>query len=333
MRITRKILFTLLYAVGIPKLFRYANKDALTILFYHGVAPERTEGIYNYSRKHITPKAFRTHLEYIAKHYNVLSLDEAIKRLRAGTLPRHALAITFDDGYRNFYAHALPVLKEFKMPATVFLVTDFVLKMKPLWVDRLEYLIGHGTGSRQERIAEDRRLRAELKSLPTDECERRLAARESAEEVALLNFSGEGEVYAPLTVTEIREIQEDGITIGAHTKSHPSLPHLPYEEAAEEILGSKQALEMSFGEISQLFCYPSGRWTEETEQLVIRAGFGGALTTIEGANFADTHPYRLRRFGMDGVEDRERCAAVICGMRSFLRNIQRIMLGQMRMTT
>jgi peptidoglycan/xylan/chitin deacetylase (PgdA/CDA1 family) len=326
----RKILFTFLYAVGMPKLFRYINKDALTILFYHGVAPERTEGIYNYSRKHISPNAFRTHLKYIAEHYTVLSLDEAIQRLRAGTLPRHALAITFDDGYGNFYAHALPVLKEFKMPATVFLVTDFMLKMKPLWVDRLEYLIGHAPSSREERVAEDRRLRAEFKSLPTKECERRLAAKEAAEGVALINFSGEGEVYAPLTVTEVREMQADGITIGAHTKSHPSLPHLPYEEAAEEIIGSKQALEMTFGEISQLFCYPSGRWNEEIEQLVMRAGFRGALTTIEGANFAHTHPYRLRRFGMDGVEDRERCAAVISGMRSFLRNIQRTMLGQRR---
>jgi peptidoglycan/xylan/chitin deacetylase (PgdA/CDA1 family) len=317
----RKLLFTLLCRGGFHHLFRYFNRRSLTVLLYHGVAPERDHGIYNYKGKHVSPEAFRRHLGYIARHYNVLPLDESFQRLREHTLPRYALAITFDDGYRNFYTHALPLLKEFRMPATIFLVTDFVLQKKPLWVDRLEYAIGQKKVSREERIAEDIRLRAELKMLPTSECERRLEPIERQIGSTLRDFSAERAVYAPLTGSEIKDMQEAGITVGGHTKSHPSLPHLSDAEAAEEIEESKQALEEHFGAISQLFCYPYGRWNEKTEQLVMRAGFTGALTTIEGVNSAGTHPYRLRRFSMDGVEDIGRCAAAISGMRLFLRKV------------
>jgi peptidoglycan/xylan/chitin deacetylase (PgdA/CDA1 family) len=320
----RDTFYALLYAVGAHHFFRYFNGRALTVLLYHGVAPETGQGIYNYKGKHISPEAFKRHLDFVARYYTVLPLDESFRRFRERTLPRHALAITFDDGYRNFYTHALPLLKESGMPATIFLATDFVLKKRPLWVDRLEYAIGQKRISREERIAEDTRLRAELKSLPNRECERRLAPIEKQIGSTLYDFSAEREVYAPLDETEIQEMQSVGITIGGHTKSHASLPHLSDAEAAQEIEESKQALEARFGTISQLFCYPYGRWNEKTEQLVIEAGFSGALTTIEGANFPGTHPFRLRRFSMDGVEDIRRFAAAISGLRLFLRKVTRV---------
>lgn len=307
---------------GLPHLFRYFNRHALTVLLYHGVAPKRAQGIYNYRGNYISPEAFRGHLGYIARHYNVLPLDESLQRLREHTLPRYALAITFDDGYQNFYSHALPLLKEFRMPATIFLVTDFVLQKKPLWVDRLEYAIGQKEVSREERIEEDIRVRAELKNLPSSKRERRLEAIERQTGAALRDFSGERAVYAALTESEIKDMQEGGITLGGHTKSHPVLSHLSDGEATEEIVGSRRALEEHFGVISQVFCYPYGRWNEKTEQLVTEAGFTGALTTIQGVNSADTHPYRLRRFTMDGVDDIGRCAAVISGMRLFLRRLK-----------
>lgn len=318
----RKLLFMLLCWGGLPQLFRYFNRQALTVLLYHGVAPKRAQGIYNYRGKYISPEAFRGHLGYIARHYTVLPLDKSLQRLREHTLPRYALAITFDDGYQNFYTHALPLLKEFRMPATIFLVTDFVLQKKPLWVDRLEYAIGQKGVSREERIEEDMRVRAELKKLPSSKRERRLEAIERQTGAALRDFSGERAVYAPLTESEIKDMQEAGITLGGHTKSHPVLSHLSDGEAREEIVGSRRALEEHFGAISQVFCYPYGRWNEKTEQLVTEAGFTGALTTIQGVNSADTHPYRLRRFTMDEVDDIRRCAAVISGMRLFLRRLK-----------
>jgi peptidoglycan/xylan/chitin deacetylase (PgdA/CDA1 family) len=320
----RDIFYAFLYTLGVHHFFRYFNGRSLTVLLYHGVAPETNQGIYNYKRKHISPEAFKEHLGFIARHYTVLPLDESFRMLRERKLPRHALAITFDDGYKNFYTYALPLLKEFRMPATIFLASDFVLKKKPLWVDRLEYAIGQKKLSREERIAEDSRLRAELKSLPSRECERRLMPIEREVGATLYDFSDERAVYAPLNESEIKEMQEIGITIGGHTKSHASLPHLSDAEAAEEIEGSKQALEEHFGQISELFCYPYGRWDLKTEQLVIEAGFSGALTTIEGANVPGTHPFRLRRFSMDGLEDIKRFTATISGARLFLRKVTHV---------
>jgi peptidoglycan/xylan/chitin deacetylase (PgdA/CDA1 family) len=319
----RELLFTFLLKAGACHLFQYINRRSLTILLYHGVAPKHEQGIYNYKGKNISPEAFRKQLSYIARHYTVLPLDESVQKLRENNLPLHALAITFDDGYRNFYTHALPLLKEFNMPATVFLVTDFVLRKKPIWVDRLEYAIGQKNAPREQRIAEDTRIRGELKMLTTRECERRLEPIERQAGSTLEDFLAERAVYAPLNEGEIIDMRRAGITIGAHTKSHPSLPHLSELDAKEEIGGSKRALERHFGAISQLFCYPSGRWNETTERLVREAGFAGALTTVEGVNTSKTHPFRLRRFSMDGIEHVARCAAAISGLRSFLRNTRR----------
>ena len=215
----RDIFYAFLYTLGVHHFFRYFNGRSLTVLLYHGVAPETNQGIYNYKRKHISPEAFKEHLGFIARHYTVLPLDESFRMLRERTLPRHALAITFDDGYKNFYTYALPLLKEFRMPATIFVASDFVLKKKPLWVDRLEYAIGQKKLSREERIAEDLRLRAELKSLASRECERRLMPIEREIGATLYDFSDERAVYAPLNESEIKEMQEIGITIGGHTKS------------------------------------------------------------------------------------------------------------------
>jgi peptidoglycan/xylan/chitin deacetylase (PgdA/CDA1 family) len=317
----RKLVFMLLYTGRVHELFRYFNRNKLTILLYHGVAPAKTQGIYNYLGKHVSPDAFRAHLTYIAQRYTVLSLDDALRRLKERTLPCYALAITFDDGYQNLYSHAFPLLKEFGIPATIFIATDFVLQKRPLWVDRLEYALGQKEGARAELVAEDMQLRSELKALPNTELESRLTAIERQAKVALRNFSGERAVYAPLSETEVKVLQKAGIGIGGHTKTHLSLPHLSDGEAAEEIAGSKLALEEKFGTISQVFCYPYGRWNQKTEQLVIEAGFAGAVTTKEGANPVGIHPFRLQRFSMDGVEDIRRCAAATSGLLLFMRKL------------
>lgn len=298
------------------------HRNTLTILLYHGVAPKENRGIYNYRGKFIEPKHFERQIRYFAQHYTIVALDKGVQMLREGTLPKYALAVTFDDGYRNFYTYAFPVLKKLNIPATMFLATDFVLEKKPLWVDRLEYAMGKRAGSYGEKTAQDRAIRDALKKMPNAERESRLRAIEQESGVSFKDFEGERSVYAPLSGPEILEMQDAGITFGAHTKSHPILSRETPEQIKEEIRGSKIALERLCGKISTVFAYPNGQigdWNEETERTVISSGFEAALTTIEGVTTRKTHPLRLKRITMDGTDDGPTFAVITSGVRAYLR--------------
>ncbi|WP_240485118.1 polysaccharide deacetylase family protein [Aestuariibacter salexigens] len=89
--------------------------DNATILLYHHVGSETPPSTT------VSVETFKTHLEYLDKHTTVLPLQTIIEALQAGeALPDNAVAITFDDGYRNIYENAFPLLKRYDMPFTVF---------------------------------------------------------------------------------------------------------------------------------------------------------------------------------------------------------------------
>ena len=325
----KRLILTLCDIFGISAMFRFLHKDSLTILLYHGVAPYEERGaraqasIYNYRGKFIDPMHFERQMRYLARRYHIVGVDDGIQMLRERRLPRRALAITFDDGYRNFYEYAFPILKRMRIPATMFMVSDFILHKRPLWVDRLEYAVGAMSGTKRERIARDAKMRADMKKVPDTEREKRLQQIEHAAGRSLVDFSGERSVYAPLSLDEIQQMRESGITFGAHTKTHPILSTVSAERGADEIRGSRDALEAHIP-LSPLFAYPNGErgdWNDVIEQTLAEAGFTGALTTIEGFNTADTHRFALRRMVMDATGGRA-FAATASGVRLFLRTLR-----------
>ena len=300
----------------------------MTILLYHGVAPqeERTDlpaqaGIYKYRKKFISPEIFEQQLEYLKKEYTILPLEEALQRLRSGNLPKNALSITFDDGYENNYLYAFPILKGLELPATFFVTTDFVFEKKPLWVDRLEYASGAGDAPAAVKQKRDGELRAKFKKFSANEREERLRYLESKTR-SLENFAADRRVYAPLTTEQMSEMVEAGMQIGAHTKSHPILSYLSFDEARSENVSSKLMLEQHGFVISPVFAYPNGQlhdWSERDERIAQEAGFTAALTTIQGVNTRETPAYRIRRIAMDGTDaEIATVASVVSGMRLYL---------------
>src|SRR4051812_45589934 len=134
-RDARSAIFTVIDRAGIPNLFL---TDAPRILLYHGVTDEPGEGIFNYRSKFVPTSAFAAHIAWFKRKFTVLPLSEFVERRMEGTLPKRALAITFDDGYENNYSAAYPILRDAHVPATFFLTTDFVDKQIPLPVDMIE---------------------------------------------------------------------------------------------------------------------------------------------------------------------------------------------------
>ncbi|KKW19787.1 MAG: Polysaccharide deacetylase [Parcubacteria group bacterium GW2011_GWA2_51_10] len=240
-------------AVGLHHILRFLHGKELTIVLYHGVAPNKDFGIYNYRHKFIDPDVFEEQIKYFRRRYTIVPLDEGIRMMYERRLPKNALAITFDDGYRNWYEYAFPILKKYSVHATMFIATDFVFKKNPLWVDRLEYAIGLENDDIESKINRDAEIRAQLKKVGSIERERHLAAIERSSSAEFRNFEMERAVYTPLTNTDIEAMKNSGITFGAHTKSHPILSTLSAQETEVEVRDSVIALKEVTHNISETF--------------------------------------------------------------------------------
>jgi peptidoglycan/xylan/chitin deacetylase (PgdA/CDA1 family) len=284
----------------------------LQILVYHRVNDERD------AYWPATPvRDFRAHMEHLASHCAVLPLDAAVTLLAAGELPDNAVCVTFDDGYRDTYLHAWPILARLSLPATVFLATSPLDTGQRLWHDALfsafrqteaRALDGFGRPAMHlplrtldERLAAQERVRAFLWSVGFDE---RRAWLERLRQALGVDGAAPG-ARTMLSWDEVRRMQDTGIACGAHTVTHPVLAHMPPDRAAAEIAGSKRALERALGARVQAFAYPGGKpgdFSVETVRLVREAGFSCAVTTLFGSNPPGQDRYSLRRVALADLD-------------------------------
>ncbi len=308
----RTLLFSALDLLQLPRL---VQTTAPRILLYHGVTDEHGEGIFNYRGKFVTTRAFRAHLTYFKRTFEVVGLAEQVERIKAGTAAR-TLSITFDDGYANNYHEAFPILRELGVPATFFVTTDFVDKKQPLPVDIIEYAIGAASGSREDRIKTDLALRQKMKALPVAD------ARALLEEVIRtygrdLRIDIERTSYRPLTWQQVAEMESAGMTFAPHTRTHPILSRLSQSEAREEIVGSKEALAAHAAHPLNIFACPNGGtddFTAETIEILKTAGFAASLTTDARAIVPTDDAFALPRFTMDGANDMSRARLIVSGL-------------------
>jgi peptidoglycan/xylan/chitin deacetylase (PgdA/CDA1 family) len=253
---------------------------------------------------------FAARAKHIATHYVVLPLEELAERLGRGQIPRRALALTFDDGYRDTLTHAAPILARYGLPATVFLTTGYIGTPDMPWYDSLALAVK--TSSRDElRLttasvlplrSPNERLQAlpavlrHLKVLPDDD-----RRRELARVIAQLRPTGpDRPKRLMLTWDEVRALRGLGFSIGAHTIGHPILSRLALLQSRQEINGSKIAIEEALGTRVHAFAYPNGGpddYDQTTVHLVREAGFTCAVTTRRGLNTPRTSPLELRRGG------------------------------------
>ncbi len=275
------------------------------VLMYHHVT-DRPEPFF----PHVTRKVFARQMEFVRKHFRVTELGRLAELVKNGEpIPPRVLALTFDDEYEDFYRNAFPLLREYRIPATVFITTGCVDTGGIPWTDELGFLFRE-TGksglklSRAEggevfswteessRLSEFRRVKALLKNVFEDE------RRELFEQVRRQLAVTEKNPSRILGRSEIREMAAAGIDFGAHTVNHPILTRVPPRIAREEIEGSKRDLEEILGREVEGFCYPNGEagdFDEVIEGMVRHVGFQYACSTIDGVNAAAADPYALKR--------------------------------------
>jgi peptidoglycan/xylan/chitin deacetylase (PgdA/CDA1 family) len=283
---------------------RLVPPGKLTVLFFHRVFARRDELMPGEP----TAKGFDRLLGWLQTQYTMLPLDEAVRRLKDGSLPPAAAAITFDDGYRDNFEVAAPLLKKRGVPATFFIASGF-LDGGIMWNDVVAEAARRAQGEALrvpelslpplpittwgERGQALTTILQAIKYLPLDQ--RSLAVD------AVARASG---VPIPrdlmMTSKHVRALAREGFTIGAHTVNHPILTQLPDRLAAHEIVHGRDQLESLLGRRVSLFAYPHGRAGTDYDarhvQMVRSAGFDAAFSTEPGVGHRRDNFFELPRF-------------------------------------
>lgn len=276
------------------------------ILIYHRVNDD-----YDPFLPALPVAAFRKQMEFLKRNFPVLSLNE----LASGSFPenrkKYCVAITFDDGYRDNFLCALPVLKDFSLPATIFLTTGCLESGELPWYDQISWAfklttqarlsLGHLGGpeacldGRSERLQAMRRTLAWLRAVKEDDRLRHIPQLLDALRVpAYLSVPN-----PMLSWEEVRQMSKQNISFGAHTVSHPALAKMRGDRLEAEIMGSKNKIEEKLQIPVRHFAYPFGQPSDvstEAKQAVQRAGFSTAVTTVWGFNRPGDDLYELKRF-------------------------------------
>lgn len=301
-----------------PLTWRWRKPGSLVVLMYHRVLPvdslaRRTEqpGMY------VSPETLDMHLTEIASRFELMHLDDWLRRAEhAAPLPRLACAITFDDGWRDNYEHALPILERHCAPATIFLVADFIGTNYRFWPNRLLSLLEKEwacSGSVVfpeplrpvvEPVLARARRRGEFRPEEADEavCAAKRFDEGRIRELILAAEQGCPDAVLSRDIVSTDEIVRmaatDLIRFGSHTATHFRLGgDASPEDLRREIVLSRDPLRQICGQEIEVFCYPNG----ETSPVAIdqvRRHYLGAVTTRPGWQTPSGDRHLVRRIGV-----------------------------------
>lgn len=300
-----------IYDSQIQRLMAPTNR--LLVLMYHRVIDDPRADPFQLGmcvQKH----RFAEQLAWLKKSAHVMALDEAVSRLLAGDpLPPRAVAITFDDGYRDNLTTAAPLLKQHGFPATIYVVTGHLEENTPLWWDQVIAMMASTSKQTLDTLA------LGLPELPPklslaaghrrDSCILLLEALWSHNALHIQETLSRLAVQlkpapapclqaARMTPREVQALAAQGFSIGGHTITHVDPKHLNRAQLLHELSASRHALQTLCQQPVDSFAYPGGRSSVWMPDLLAEAGFHHAVTTVRGINQAPIERYAIARIGM-----------------------------------
>lgn len=276
----------------------------LSILIFHRVLPAQ-DALFP---SEMDADRFDTVISWLNHWFNLLPLEKAVDCLIDGALPSRAACITFDDGYADNATAALPILREYGVPATFFIATGYlnggrmwndtiiesVRSTRSKWVDASSL----GAGNMPTvTITEKRSTIGELVRLI-----KYRGVEERDEIAAAINEQCGVDLPNHLMMNDagVRELHESGMGIGAHTVDHPILRLCSEGETIRQVSESREYLEALIGDDVRLFAYPNGKpgtdYRPDQARLVEELGFKAAVSTAPGASGKGDDLFQLRRF-------------------------------------
>lgn len=299
------------------------NKNEFLILLYHRIIEKNSINSYVQDGMYVKPETFDKHVQYLKRNFDIISLESLFQKNdflinRKSNLP--FCILTFDDGWKDFYENAYPILIKHEAFATVFLPTDLIGTKRRLWTDQLADLIMDRNndmikniilsdsnedflkslcnlkGSHENRVEKSIAL---LKTLPVEKIENTINILSKLWKVDLKEKD-----RCFLTWEEVRKMYASGlIQFGSHSKRHNILTTVADRVVWEELVESRTRLlaEEVATQSFLPFSYPNGNFTYEIARMVEEAGYSIALTTIKGWNRISNNRsdnYQLKRIGI-----------------------------------
>ncbi len=256
----------------------------------------------------------RRQLQQLAREREIVSLDEACRHLKTTTSRGRRISdvavVTFDDGYAGVYELALPLLRELRIPATVYVASGYIGTARRLLHDRL--FAGLRELRRRGVMPQAAGLPAQLQSL-LDSCAAdgvgatldHLIARLSHDELSAIAGAieerlGMSEEDLPavthlMSWEQLRALRAEGMDVGGHTVNHVALANVAISRARAEIEGCRDEIRNHLGEAPRHFAYPNGLYTPRVLGAVAGAGFASAVTTEDMENRRGGDPFTLKR--------------------------------------
>jgi len=301
----KKLLATILSNTALLPVLRKIQtslSNTLIILAYHRIADIGTEDNYPFDPELIsaTPLNFSDQMHHIKKHFNPVSLNDVIEYQQGKKkLPKKPIVITFDDGHEDNYTNAYPILKSLKIPATIFLSTEYIGSNKIFWFDWVAHTIyqtkvNHlsindnlfsidiGTNVLSRRSAAKNILRY-LMTLQNNK--RILCLNEIEKQLEVTITDINRKKSSALNWNQIIEMKNNNIEFGSHTVSHPILSKLDESNLTHEINDSKSDIESHINNSVKTIAYPVGGTTEFSEEVIRKcknAGYELGLSYISG---------------------------------------------------
>ncbi len=312
-------------AMYASSLYRWRHRGKVVVLMYHRVLT--TAEVNQQSVQpgmYVLDNVFAQHMSFLKANFTVLSLRELLSLWKTGKWNEQAryCVVTFDDGWLDNYCHAYPILKRLRLPATIFLPTDYVGRDEWFWPDQLSFLLKNvrvdSQGQVEDRQAVERVLspvlheedrlfveglarRAQVIDLMIERC-KHLPIQQIRQLIAALGSV----LRVPLPKhrvivnwDEVREMSANGISFGSHSCSHRILTTVTSDEVSDELIKSREVLLGQRVNYVPVFCYPNGNSDVHIQHQVQTCGYEAAVSVqmgVEGRR--PTNKFSINRVGI-----------------------------------
>jgi peptidoglycan/xylan/chitin deacetylase (PgdA/CDA1 family) len=268
---------------GTANLVRFLlSKNRISIVLYHNPKPD----------------IFEKHLSYLSKKYNIIPLSKLIDAIDTNNfkdIPKYALIVTIDDGWKENY-ELLPVIKKYKFKPTVFLTSHIIDTERHFWWTKCK----NGEAKSLKNVTNTQRLKT---------------LNEKYQYHPDKEYAGDRQALNRDEIERMKEVVDFGI----HTCYHPVLIQCSLQEKKEEILESKSRIENILGHPVYSFSYPNGNYDNDCIDILKECGIKVARTTDAGWNSKRLNKYMLKVTGVSDHSSKNKLIAELTGIPMFLQ--------------
>jgi peptidoglycan/xylan/chitin deacetylase (PgdA/CDA1 family) len=261
-------------------------------------------------------EGIRLQFNYLQRHFRIVPLVQLAEQVASGRkLDRLMVALTIDDGRRSCYEYLFPLLREFGLPATFFVVSSFISGKDWIWTDKVIWLSeqpnppeGLVPGKLDEVFRSLNRMRPEARNAWLEGM---------AKCVGVVIPTIVPEKFAPCSWSELREMADSTLVeIGSHTVTHPILSSITDQESWQELTRSRDEIAKGIGRSVRCFCFPNGMpgdFRPSQVRQVRDAGYACSVIAQFGMVSPGSDPYQLPRIGMARKSSAEQVAKYLDG--------------------